>query len=384
MHDDRRADVVIVGGGIAALETMLALHDLAADRVHVTVVSPRSRFTVPATRIAEAFSISQRTRIALRRAAADFGADHVADTVMFVDPAARTVRCESGRLIRYDSLILTLGAQPVPSYEHAEIIGDEASDEMLQGVLADLVLADLEEGHLKRVAFVAPGSVAWTLPMYELALLTARHASSSGIDDASLVVVTAEERPLGLFGPQSSAAVADVLAQRDIEFVGGVRADVRHGEVVLVPGNRRLPVQRVFALPEFRGPALAGVLCDSRGFVPTDPHGRVKGLENVFAAGDTTAFPVKQGGLAAQQAEAAAQSVAARHGCAIEPEPFRPVLRGRLTTGEDDLFLLRDISGGAGDGKVGARAAWWPPAKIAAPRLAPYLLGVEASEPVAH
>jgi sulfide:quinone oxidoreductase len=232
------------------------------------------------------------------------------------------------------------------------------------------IRAELSAGWVKRVAFVAPGSAAWTLPLYQLALLTAREARSMGIDDAELVVVTAEERPLALFGPIVSASVAQLLDERGIAFVGSARADLRGEDIVLVPGGRRLPAQRVFALPELRGPALPGIPCDAHGFVPADPHGRVRGLENVFAAGGVTTFPVKEGGIAAQQADAAAQSVAARHGCPIEPRPFRPVLRGRLVTGEADLFLLRDIAGGSGDVGAGTRASWWPSAEGASRHLA--------------
>ena len=98
----------------------------------------------------------------------------------------------------------------------------------------------------------------------------------------------------------------------------------------------------------------------------------------MFAAGDITGFPAKHGGIAAQQAEAAAQTVAARHGCAIAPEPFRPLLRGRLLTGAEDLFLERDIAGGSGDADA-VRPAWWPADKVSAPRLAPYLYGLDRS-----
>jgi sulfide:quinone oxidoreductase len=230
------------------------------------------------------------------------------------------------------------------------------------------------------VAFVVPSSISWSLPAYELALLIAEDAWSMGIDDAELVVVSAEEHPLQLFGPAAGASVERLLAQQGIEFIGGSHAEVGHDEIVAVPGGRRIPVQRTLALPLLGGPALAGLPSDGDGFIPVDPHGRVPGLEGVFAAGDVTAFPVKQGGIAAQQAEAAAQAVAARHGCAAEPEPFRPVVRGKLMTGGDDLYLRNDAAGGAGEGVAARRALWWPPTKVAARRLAPYLFGVAEAE----
>jgi sulfide:quinone oxidoreductase len=374
-REDGRAEVVIAGGGVAALEAMIALHDIGPDRVHVTLLAPGPDFVYRPSKIGESFGLGRRMHHPLARAATDFGASYVADAVDSVDTTAREVRCAGGSVLPYDSLIVALGARPEPAFEHAETIGDDAADEMLRGIVADL-----EEGYLKRVAFVAPSSVVWSLPLYELALLTAADAWSMGIDDAQLVVVTTEERPMSLFGPTAGAEVERLLEQRSIEFIGGSHADVRRGEIVLTPSGRRLPVQRTFALPVLRGPALAGLPAEEHGFIPVDEHGRVAGVDGVFAAGDVTTFPLKQGGIAAQQADAAAEAVAARHGAVIDPEPFRPVLRGRLITGEDDLFLQNDAAGGAGEGAAAPRALWWPPTKIAARRLAPYLFGVAEAE----
>jgi sulfide:quinone oxidoreductase len=199
-----------------------------------------------------------------------------------------------------------------------------------------------------------------------------------GIDDARLVLISAEERPLGLFGQGAAEQLEGLLARRGIEFIGGYRPRVRRGEVVV--GDRRIAVDRTFALPVLRGLGLTGLPADAHGFIPVDVHGRVQGLNDVYAAGDATAFPLKQGGIAAQQAEAAAQAVAARHGCALAPEPFRPVLRGKLLTRDDDLYLESHIAGGAGEGAAGPRPLWWPPTKIATRRLGPYLLGAEEAQ----
>ena len=78
-------------------------------------------------------------------------------------------------------------------------------------------------------------------------------------------------------------------------------------------------LDRVVALPRAVGPALPGVSGDVRGFVRCDRHGKVAGTSTVWAAGDAIAFPVKQGGLAAQQADAVAEAIAARAGADILP-----------------------------------------------------------------
>jgi sulfide:quinone oxidoreductase len=372
-----RAEVVIAGGGVAALEAAIALHDLAPRRVRVTLVAPGPDFVYRPLQVGEPFGLGSRMRHPLARAASDFGAAYVPGIVDSVDAAACELRCAGGESLRYDSLIVAVGAHAVAAFEHAETIADDAPDEALHGIRAAL-----EQGGVKRLAFIAPGAAVWSLPLYELAVLTAEEARSAGVDDLELFVVSAEDRPLNLFGPEAAQTVERLLERRGIEFIGASRADVRRGEIVLSPGDRHLQVDRCLALPLLRGAGIAGVPADEQGFIPIDTHGRVDGLEGVFAAGDVTTFPIKQGGLAAQQAEAAAQAVAARHGCALEPEPFRPVLRGKLTTAGHDLYLRHEIAGGGGEGTAAARALWWPPTKIAARRLAPYLFGARAADQI--
>ena len=100
---------------------------------------------------------------------------------------------------------------------------------------------------------------------------------------------------------------------------------------------------------------------DERGFLPTDAHGRV--APGVLAAGDATDFPIKQGGLATQQADAAAASIAGR------PQPFKPVLRGLLLTGGAPLYLRAE----GATCQVSWHPLWAPPGKVAGRYLAPYL-----------
>ena len=372
--EQNRAQVVIAGGGVAALEALIALSELAPHRVRVTLVTPSADFVSRPQVIGESFARGHRSHVALARVARDFGATHVTGSVVAVDAARRIARLGSGEELAYDSLLVATGGRRMPAYEHAETIGDDTAAEALHGILADL-----EEGYLKRLAFVVPPQVAWTLPAYELALLVAHDAWSMCIDDAQLSLVTPEDRPLALFGPLAGAAVGELLAERGIAFVGGVCAEVGRGTLDLHPGGRQMTAERVFALPVVHGDAPSGLPTDEAGFLGTDVHGRVMGVAGVFAAGDITSFPAKHGGIAAQQAEAAAQAIAAGHGCAIEPEPFRPLLRGRLLTGGEDLFLERDIAGGSGDADGATRQAWWPADKVSAPRLAPYLYALEST-----
>ena len=229
--------------------------------------------------------------------------------------------------------------------------------ELDQEVMGGL-LADIEEGYTKRVAFVVPEGAGWPLPAYELALMTAWDARDMGQDDVEVAVCTPEAAPLEMFGAQASASLHE-----DLDEAG----------VTVRDAGADLSGWRSIALPRAAARPIAGLPRDEHGFVPVDPHGRVEGLEDVWAAGDCTAFPIKQGGLAAQQADAAAAAIAAYAGAGVVPSPFSPVLRGVLLTGRGRRWIRRSLETAGDHGEAQRRALWWPPTKVAGAYLAPYL-----------
>jgi sulfide:quinone oxidoreductase len=363
------AEILIVGGGVAALESLMALRDLAGDRVRVTLIAAEPDFVYRPMAVAEPFGFGEARRYPLRRVVEDFNARLVLAAVTAVDASDRRVVLRSGDTIHYDTLVLAPGARMLPAFDAAVTFAGPGSAAAMR-----TVLDDLEEGHARRIVFVAPTVAGWTLPLYELALLTVRHAAAAKVE-CDLTLVTPEPRPLALFGERASTAVAEMLAAAGIEFTGASHVEPVDGAVRLLPSGRTLAAARLVALPLVRGPQLGGVPSEPDfGFIPVDRHGRVAGLDGVYAAGDATNFPVKQGGLAAQQADAVAEHVAARHGAPLDPSPFRPVLRGLLFAGGADRYLR------ACDDAIAAQPLWWPPTKIAGRYLAPYLY---AREPVA-
>jgi sulfide:quinone oxidoreductase len=364
------ARVVIAGGGVAALETLIALRDLARDRVEITLVAPDKSFAYRPMTVAEPFAMGHARQYELAAIAERFDARLVQDTVAEVAPLEHAVRTGSGKVISYDHLVLATGARATPAYTHAITFGEDRREEALHGLLQDA-----EEGYAETIAFVVPDLTTWTLPLYELALMTAREAWGMGADRLKVFFVTPEDRPVAIFGGAASEAVAGLLEDTAIEFVGSSYTTVEHGHLIVDPGGRRIEVNRVVSLPRLEGPRIPGIPADADGFVPVDPSGRVAGVEDVYAAGDGTAFPIKQGGLATQQADAVAEAIAAAVGAPVEPEPFRPVLRGVLLTGGDDRFMRSGIAGGQGAPQVATHALWWPPTKIAGRYLAPFLYG---------
>jgi sulfide:quinone oxidoreductase len=371
----RPADVVILGGGVAGLEAMMALREHAGARVRIALVAAQQEFVERPMTVAEPFDRGSARRIPLERIAADFGATFTHAEAIGVNADATRVVFAGGESMGGDTVIVAVGARPVAAFPDAVTFGLPGSGEAMRALLAEL-----ETGAVRRVAFVAPSLAGWALPLYELALMTARAVAARGSADVRLSLVTPEGRPLAIFGGEASETAARLLASAGIEFIGDTHADVRPGAVFLRRDGRSLAVDRVVALPLLCGPRLQGVPSTPSGFVRIDGHGRVPGRSGLYAAGDAADFPVKQGGIAAAQADAVAQHVAARHGALDEPAPFRPVLRGMLLTGDAPQFV-RSVSRDS-DTVAAWHPLWWPPTKIAGPHLSAYLFGRDLPEPI--
>ena len=347
----------------------MALHELAGEHVDVELVTPTPEFAYRPLAVAEPFGLGEVRRFDVVGIARDHGAAlHIAG-VRSVNTAAKSLLTWDGRELPFDVLLVAIGAQAVTAIPGSVTIQGPGYTGRFSALLREL-----EGGQVRDVAFAVPPGASWPLPLYELALMTAAHAAERGLDDVRLSLVTPEEAPLQLFGTPASQAVRELLDERGIELHASHHASrFEGGRLMLVPGEP-LPVERVVSLPRLVGPRLAGLPSDRDGFIPVDLNGLVRGEQDVYAAGDATNSAIKQGGIAAQQADAAATSIAARAGAAIDPEPFRPVLRGLLLTGSAPRYMRAEVSGGRGeDWRVSDSALWWPPSKIAGRWLAPYL-----------
>jgi sulfide:quinone oxidoreductase len=363
--------VLVAGGGVAGLEAVLALRDLAGERVSVALLTAASDFVYRPLTVREPFALSAAERLSVAEFARDAGVELIAEDFDSLDAQRRVVHTGSGTELAYDAVLLALGGRPHPRFHHGVTLDDARLDEQLHGLLEDV-----DGGFVKALAFVVPARMAWPLPIYELALMTRERAHAMNVELA-VTVVTPEGAPLEIFGDVASAAVAGLLREAGVTAITGARCEVpdsRH--VVVNPGDRSFEVDRVIALPELFGPAVRGLRSDEHGFIPIDDHCRVVGVEGVYAAGDATDFALKHGGIAAQQADTAAAAIAALAGAAVELGPLRPVIHGMLLTGGAPLYLSARVSGGRGLGsRASAEPSWSPATKIAARYLAPYLEG---------
>lgn len=371
--------VLVVGGGIAALETVLGLRSSAGMRVQIELVAPHPDLRYPPLDVVEPFGLVP-PRIELAGALASLGVRHRLDAVDDVDTRAHWVHTKGGAVLHYEALVLAIGARALPPVPGALVFGHSHP----ATAFSELLVA-AEAGRIEHLLFGLPDGVRWALPLYELAVMTARRLASRGAAGPQIALATPERAPLELFGGRASGRLLEYIEALGIAFLPNSRVErVLPGEARLGPGGRRVAADRVVTIPVLAGPAFRGVPHDADGFVPVDAHGAVRGVPDVYAAGDATDYPVKQGGLATQQADAIAETIAARCGAPLTPAPFRPVLRGILLTSELPQYLESDLRPG-GVAFSASTPLWWPPAKVAGRHLAPFLaqrLGTPLPEPV--
>jgi sulfide:quinone oxidoreductase len=369
----RRPRVLIAGGGVAALEAALALRDLAGDRLDVELCSPRADFVYRPFAVGAPYGAATVTRYDLADLAARIGADFRLAGVFSVELGEKQVTARDGERIPFDYLLIASGARmlwAVPGAVTFWGVADEGG--------FGATVRRLRAGLLRDVIFTMPGGNSWGLPLYELALLGAAVLAKSGIEDARLRVVTPEDAPLGLFGRAVGEQVEELLAERGIEVLPGRRpVAFEDGRLSVVPGEP-IETEAVVSLPRLEGRRIDGLPVDAGGFLLVDEHCRVAGARDVFAAGDVTTFPVKQGGIATQEADVAAQAIAVAAGCAVEPAPFDPVLRGVLWTGAEPRYLYGRLSGGHGEVSKLSEEPLWPDrdGKIIGRYLTPFLAGL--------
>jgi sulfide:quinone oxidoreductase len=292
-----------------------------------------------------------------------------------VDVEDREAIVVGGRAYRFDHLLVAVGARPVEAIPGTLTFRGPADVPAVEWVLAEVA-----RGHRREIVVAVPPRTTWTLPAYELAIMAA--AATSAVPEATVTLVTPEREPLWIFGEAAGAALRELLSERGVELRTQTRVAHLTDDVLWLESGRALIADTVISLPFLEGPRISGLPCNEEGFIPTDAHGYVTGAPHVLAAGDATTFPVKQGGLATQQADAAAATIANALGAAVEPRPFAPVLRGLLLTGGAPLYLRAELDPQGVRRATGHRrlaseasshALWWPPNKVAGRYLAPYL-----------
>lgn len=365
--------VVVVGGGVTGAEGLLRLHRLGGDQLEITLVEPAAELRCRPLELAGTPGALAPTTVPIAVLVAQTGARWVRASLDWVDRTARVVHTVDGSSVPYDALLLALGARERPvAAPLSSLRGDD-----VRAWLPDIT-AGIDSGRVGSIVFWVPEGPTWPLPLYELAFQTARHVRAES-RDVRLQLATADPWPLYAFGEQAGQLVAGRLE------AAGVRVSVNSNlsivdteHVRLDPGQVLLRAEEIVSLPRLIGPNVRGIpgFAGDR-FLHVDERCRVKETDGrIFAAGDATDLPVKQGGVGAQQADAAAAEIAWLAGLTPRPNPFRPVLRCALATGDAPLYFSAHLIAGQGWRAAAYTEPPWPTAeKVIAEELGPFLAG---------
>lgn len=355
----------------------MALRQIAGDRVKLTLLSPAADFVYRPIAVLEPFVGRPPRRLPLAKVAAELNATLEQDTLARVDVERRVLHTGGEREMRYDALVVAVGARSSAALPDALVIDPSHMGESLHGLIEQI-----DSGTLGSLAFVV-SQPTWPLPVYEVALLVAERAREKKVD-LDITIITAEPAPLAVFGEKVSVPLGGLLADANIQMIVGAQVESSPGGLTVRPGERQLQVDSVVAVPRLMGPAVLGLPANADGFLPVTPSCEVSGVERVYAVGDATDFPVKFGSIAAQQGDAAAASIAALAGVPTEPSPFDGVVHGALIAGQraQNLYFTAHIEGGiARESRTSDTPTSSPAAKIAARYLGPYLDELWAAGP---
>jgi sulfide:quinone oxidoreductase len=363
--------VVICGGGFAATECLLRLHRLAGQRVAITLLAPNNLLNYRPLTVLAPFGERPVARYPIGELVAATGAQWVRDRAVSIEHRDHIVHTETGDRLHYDALLLAPGGKERKPDPHVAVFTDRTGGHSYQAIIEAI-----DTGSINSLALIDPHGPSWPLPLYELGLLTAKHARDRGLP-LQITMITPYPHPLYPFGDKVGATVVHLLESAGITLHVNTNSHFPQDNVVrLEPAGVDLHPNRIVTVPIITGPNLSGVPGDARDrFIPIDEHCRVVGTDGyVFAAGDATDLTVKHGSLAAQQADVAAAGIAHLVDAVPAPEPFRPVLRGTLLTGDAPLYLQANlVAGTSWRGQLLTEPTWPADQLVVAQELAAYL-----------
>ncbi len=259
------------------------------------------------------------------------GIEVVAGDITAIDPETRTVKI-GDRTIESDYLVVSLGADLRP-----EIVpGLADAGHNLYTLEGATDIRDTREGVTSGRLVVLVASMPFKCPAapYEAAMLLEDDLQKRGVrEDVSVTVFSPEPGPMGVTGPENSAAVRGMVESRGIEFrpqhkIESVDADAR---LLRFDDGSEEPFDYLTYIPPHAAPEVvveAGLTGDS-GWVSVDRNSLETKFEGVYAIGDVTAIPLavglplpKAGTFALGQARAVARTIAADVSGKGEPGVF--------------------------------------------------------------
>jgi sulfide:quinone oxidoreductase len=322
-----KPQILVLGGGFAALESAFLLRMRLHDDVDIRLVSDREDFVfrpnsiyVPFGKDPASLLVGLRKPLGRRQMNFELGA------VREVDADRRRVSLADGRDLRYDKLVIATGAatraEEVPGLaEHGATIW--TTESMLDVRRRfEAVRERAARGEEQRVLFLVPPNNKCAGPLYEIVFMFETWLRRRGVRDrVAITWSTCEETFIQAFGPRLHDVVKTEFAARSIDgHTGEVVEEVRPGEVAYLGGATRAFDELIAFPPYVAAVAYPGLPSDERGFVSTYAPTRLAvGHDDVYVPGDAGDFPIKQAFLAFLQADTVAEHIVSD----VTGRPFR-------------------------------------------------------------
>ena len=163
-----RPHVLVAGGGVAALEFVLALAEHLPGVADVELVTPEAAFTYRPLAIAETFGAGAPYRFELAKLTTRIGARLRPGSIASVDAGRRIAVMSPDEQVPFDVLVVACGARAAEALPGALTFRGERAVAAFRTVLDEVA-----DGTVSSLAFAAPAGTTWPLPLYELALMSA-------------------------------------------------------------------------------------------------------------------------------------------------------------------------------------------------------------------
>lgn len=313
--------VVVLGAGFGGLELCTTLSEALGDRVDVTVIDKSDAFVFGYSKLDVMFGRTTPEAVRLPyRDVVKPGVRVLRETVTAIDPESRRVSTDAG-VHEADVLVVALGAD----YDLDATPGlAEGGNEFYSVAGAERlaeVIPTITHGHILIGVCGAPFKCP-PAPS-ECALLLHDELVARGVRDAcqiSFVMPLSTPVPPS---PETSAALLEAFAERDIAFVAGRRiaaVDPARSVATLDDGSE-LAFDLLFGVPKHRA---ADVVVESglteNGYIPVDPATLQTRWPDVYAVGDVATAGVPKAGVFAEgAARVVAQTIIARLGAGDAP-----------------------------------------------------------------
>ena len=320
--------VVVLGAGVGGLTTAAELRKVlpAQDRIVLVDRSFTGSLGLSLLWVMRGWRTPEQVRVQPSAAALP-GVEMVTAEVDRIDDAEQTVHCHHSSPIRYDALVIALGAaldaSALPGLSEAFDSGVAGQFYTLDGAV-DLHrrIGALESGRV----LVLVGGVPFKCPAapFEAAFLIADQLGAKYSSGAVRVeAFTPDALPMPVAGPQVGNALVAMMEAKGIGFHGGKAATRIHPDtrVAEFTDGTTESFEQLAVVPPHRSAAGAVMPIELglTGWIPVDPQTLATSMPSVWAIGDATVLKLPNGKplpKAAVFAQAEAEVVAhqvARH-----------------------------------------------------------------------